>query len=159
MTVQNLVEPYNSSYFHLVSIFTPVYPSDSNNFRQPTGHAHLRSVEINYDCKQKVDRLFQPSHQVPYPDTPLFLRLAKLEQQQALLKDQSIGNQDMVSSTGDDRENAEEHVSFENDASHPESPCDNIIQVVLSQIEQILSDEDDGSVEFVRSESFSESDC
>lgn len=155
MTAQKLLDPFNGSYFHLISIFTPVGSPNSMNSPQPTSHQHLKPVEINYDCENDVDRLFKPSHQIPYPDTLMFLRLAKLEQQQALVKeDQTIRNHNKTSSIGNDKELDEQLPSFKHDASNPDNPCHSIMQVVLSQIEEILSDEDDRCVGSMGPESF-----
>lgn len=127
------------------------------HYSQPSNRHHFKPGGIKHIREQDVDMLCQSSHQVPYPDIPLFLHLAKLEQQQVLVKeDQTIGNHNKQSSTGDDKELDEEPLSFEHDASDPDNPCYNIMQVVLSQIEEILSDEDDESVGSMRLELFSQ---
>lgn len=191
-----------NSYYQLVSIFTPLASPDSesasssspppatttatsatttaNPFQPPPPPPEqqhdLTPAEIDRICKLEIDRLFDVVEQtppVPYPDTPLFRRLAKLELQQQQERHCALVVKEQEN-TPIDEQQSNKHccvappVQEVEQQAQPSTADDDVesaaclstAQVVLSQIEEVLTDEDkDSSVsdEGLQPDSFS--DC
>lgn len=181
-----------NSYYQLVSIFTPLASPDSetassslppaataaaNSFQPPLAPPEqqhdLTPAEIDRICKLEIDRLFDTADQtppVPYPDTPLFRRLAKLDLQQQqdqkralVVKDDTPIDEQQCNTHGCAAAPQEvERESYPSSAAAnvESAACLSTAQVVLSQIKEVLTDEDkdsDVSEEELLPESFS--DC